>query len=352
MATFDQETWQQETTWEGSLPTAASFWSMLQAETLPQSFHDAVVRLGGSYNLLKACFAQHLAQSGMEPVEIAERIKEASGTRPRERTILGLLEVSLKKREWNGRFSNLVSGTFTEQAFERAFSDQFESLGLRLLSETEKTTFVDYRVQEPTSDFALALNLKNAGVQYRLSMGWVDLKPEDTLPIATYKIFGSEIADIPPLVYVYLVDWTLLPRLRAAYWSALSKLEQDIFRLLACTAKIPRALEAAFIDCTVKERLDVLLEVVGYDSATLSQLPFRAISAARCRRIFYERHGRSPYVFRQRMNTDPNVHVSVAQETMAFSQFLATYLASAQARAALLQGLRRTTTLEIPDPPV
>jgi hypothetical protein len=215
-----------------------------------------------------------------------------------------------------------VSGTFTEQAFERAFTHQFESLGLRLLSETEKTTWVDYRVQEQDGDFALAINLKNAGVQYRLSLEWVELEPADTLPIATYKIFGSEIADIPPLVYVYLVDWTLLPRLRAAYWSALSELERNIFRLLACTQGIPRALEAAFIDATVKERLDLLLDDVGYDVDTLSQLPFQAISAARCRRIFYERHGRSPYVFRQRMNTDPNVHVSVTDETMAFSRFL------------------------------
>ena len=39
--------------------------------------------------------------------------------------------------------------------------------------------------------------------------GNLPLPPEDTLPIATYKIFGSEVAPIPPLVYVYLVDWTL-----------------------------------------------------------------------------------------------------------------------------------------------
>jgi hypothetical protein len=326
---LDLDAWRGETTWKGDVPSLASFWAMVRSPALPESFRSTVVALARGSTLLKACLAQRLKEQGLVSAgAIAEALRAEIGTRPQPATVDALLAATLSRREWNLRFSNLVSGTFTEQAFERAYQHKIEAVGLRLLSETEQSTFVDYRLQDLEEGFALAINLKNAGVQYRESMRWVELDPGDTIPIATYKIFGSEIARIPPLIYVYLVDWTLLPRLRAAYWQSLSELEQQVFRLLACLAHIPRALEGAFIDSTVRDRADLLMGEVGYDPARLGNLPFRVVSAARCRAVFYQQHGRSPYVYRQRMNTDPNVHISVAQETMPFADFLAHHLVS------------------------
>lgn len=84
----------------------------------------------------------------------------------------------------------------------------------------------------------------------------------------------------------------------------------------------------------------------------LADLPFRAISGRRCQRILYRDHGRSPYVYVQRMNTDPNVHVSVSAETLHFADFIATWLSTRERRTELLAGLSRTEMVPIPDPPV
>jgi hypothetical protein len=115
---------------------------------------------------------------------------------------------------------------------------------------------------------------------------------------------------------------------------------------------MPRDLEDSFIEATVAERVRRLSKAVGYDLHSLTELPFRAISGARCKAIFYRYHGRSPYVFLQRMNTDPNVHISVNSETIHFKRFIETWLSSPNRRAELLSGLRHTSVMAIPDPPM
>jgi hypothetical protein len=81
-------------------------------------------------------------------------------------------------------------------------------------------------------------------------------------------------------------------------------------------------------------------------------LPFQAISGRRCQRIFYINHRRAPYVYVQRMNTDPNVHVSVSAETTHFARFIDLWLSDTSRRHKLLVGLAQTEPFAIPDPPV
>ncbi len=53
-----------------------------------------------------------------------------------------------------------------------------------------------------------------------------------------------------------------------------------------------------------------------------SEPPLRTISGARCKAIFHRNHYPTPYVFLQRMDTDPNVHVSVMSKTVQFADFI------------------------------
>lgn len=333
------------------MPSASAIWTLLTAEELPSQFRDTVTRGAGASDLLKAGWVQHLSATGLRADEIATRLSAATGTRHKDATIEGLLQFQPRPAAWKIRFANLVSGRFTELVFRTAYSARIAEAGLELIEEAALRSFLDFRVAEPSGAFALALNVKNAGTQMRLAKKFFGLEPEDTLPIATYKAFGSEQAAIPPLIYVFLVDWTLIERLRTAYWlDALAEGERQVFRLLASTRDMTRNVEDAFIAATVDERLDRLLSAVGYGS--LSNLPFHAISAGKCHRIFYDNHERSPYVYRQRMNTDPGVHVSVKNETIRFSDFIDRYLMTPETRDELLVGLARKTTLEVPDPPV
>ncbi len=259
----------------------------------------------------------------------------------------------MERRTWNNQFANLVSGRFTENLFYQTYAEAVESMGLCLTETTAEHDWLDYLITEPAEAFTLGINVKNAGVQFRAAADRVGLPPEDTLPIATYKIFGSTVREGHiPLIYVYLVDWKLIPRLRTAFWSALSDAERTVFQLMTSFRSVPRKLEDCFIECTISERLATLYTAVGYTENALAELPFRAISGRRCQRIFYRNHGRAPYVYVRRMNTDPNVHVSVSTETVHFAEFVARWLGSPQSRLDLLEGLGRTEPFPIPDPPI
>ena len=315
---IDQAAWQALTTWADAHPDALRFSELILSRDLPERF-------GREIALSKHPFVRQLRLRSRRPVPRAS---------------------------WNNRFANLVSGRFTEILFFRAYSASIAKLGLGLRSTVERRDWMDYLIEDEAT-FELAINVKNAGVQFRQAAQFVGLDFADTLPIATYKIFGSsEREDQIPLVYVYLVDWTLISRLRAAYWTALSDPERNLFRLITTFKGMPRQLEDAFIEATIADRVADLAGGAGYDLNALDQLPFRAISGARCKAIFYENRRRSPYVFRQRMQTDPNVHISVSRETIHFPDFIEQWLATAERRRMLMAGLRQTKTIAIPNPPV
>ncbi len=318
---LDQKQWQELTTWRETAPTLAGTWALLSSAELPTSFLEVVH--GSSHEFVRKL----------------RRSDTGATLDPR--------------KEWNNRFANLVSGRYSEILFAKAYSSLLEAQGLSLVPKHDQRDWHDYWIDGDEGNFQLAINIKNAGVQFRLARNFVGMDPDDTLPIATYKIFGSSGDETQlPLVYVYLVDWALLPKLRSAYWKLLNQAERRLFQLMARYKGMPRDLEDGFIEATVADRVQQLSAGVGYEVGALADLPFRAISGARCKSIFYKDHGRSPYVFLQRMNTDPNVHVSVKSETIHFNKFIEAWLSTRQQRGDLLDGLRRTTVMAVPDPPM
>ena len=324
---LDQKSWQALTTWaDAATPTYPRAWALLTDGEMPPAFRDLVASLKHPF---------------LRKLQLAASASEPSPA------------LTMEPRTWNNRFANLVSGRFTELLFHQTYAAAVAAKGLSLTETTGEHDWLDYLLVQPGEGFALGINVKNAGVQFDGAQSWVGLAPDDTLPIATYKIFGSTAKEGHiPLVYVYLVDWTLLPRLRAAYWDSLNDAERAVFQLMTSFKGLPRKLEDRLIECTVAERLPTLWSGVGYDEDSLPGLPFRAISGRRCQRIFYVNHGRAPYVYVRKMNTDPNVHISVTDETLQFGDFIEQWLGSPETRAKLLAGLSTTELLPIPDPPV
>jgi hypothetical protein len=329
---LDQKQWRALTTWDGEPPSYCATWALLTDPQLPEAFRNLVRTLKhGLLDKLQSQAGDTLFRLGDEPA----------------------MERRARNNPWNNQFANLVSGRFTEKVFHQAYAEDLEQLGLSLKETTTEHNWLDFLITDPAEDFSLGINIKNAGVLFDKAADFVELDPEDSLPIATYKIFGSTAKqDHTPLIYVYLVDWELLPRLRPRYWSVLNEAERTVFRLMTSFKKIPRKLEDCFIECTVADRIATLYTAVGYTDDTLEKLPFRAISGVRCQSIFYTNHKRSPYVYVKKMDTDPNVHVSVSNETLQFTDFMMQWLSTSRARADLLEGLGRTKPLPIPDPPI
>jgi hypothetical protein len=349
---YDQRRWRDETTLAGTLPSPGQVWLEFHDPSLSAAFVAVVDRCAQGNALLRAGLLQALEADGAPRSMLPGAYQAHVGKRIRPDTVNRLLAADVQRASWKIAFANLVSGRFTELVFLAAYGAKAREVGLRLVEETTDRSFLDYRVL-PLDDretFALSINVKNAGVQMASAERFFGLAADDSIPMATYKMFGGSSANIPPLIYVYLVDWTLLERLRKAYWEqGLSEHERRVFQLLANVQGIPRDVEDAFIGATVDARLPLLAAAVGYGS--LAGLPFRAVSAARCKQIFYENHQRSPYVFVRRMNTDPNVHISVRDETLQFD-VLANQLSTVAQRAHLLTALERTKAFQIPDPPL
>lgn len=215
---IDQPKWQALTTWPGDVPAPSysATWENLTDSRLPQTFVEAVQTIDHPFLgrlQREANAASHL---------VGEPVLERGKT-------------------WNNRFANLVSGRFTERLFYQTYESELVQVGLALEETTAKRGWLDYLITDPADGFSLGINVKNAGVQFRAATERVGLTPEDTFPIATYKIFGSTVKETHvPLVYVYLVDWNLLARLRLAYWSALNEREKAIFRMMTSFKRFPR----------------------------------------------------------------------------------------------------------------
>jgi hypothetical protein len=326
---LNQSEWEELTAWQAGPLSYGSAWKLLTDPQLPETF-------------------RHLVQTLKNPN--LRKLQQEADAIPH----LGHEPVMTQRKSWNNRFANLVSGRFTEKLFQQTYTHSIEELGLLLEETITEHNWLDFLITQPEEHFRLGINVKNAGVQFWSAAESLGLAPEDTLPIATYKIFGSTAKEGHiPLVYVYLVDWGLLSRLRPAFWSALTEAEQTVFRMMTSFQGIPFKIEDCFIECTVTDRLTNLYTAVGYaEGALVDELPFQAISGLRCQRIFYVNHERAPYVYVRRMNTDPNVHVSVSTETLNFKDFITIWLGSRQSRMSLLEGLGRTEPFPIPNPPM
>jgi hypothetical protein len=349
MHPLDQDSWQDLTSWNDEGPSAYEALSILERVT-EEPFKEALLAEASKREILRAGHAQRLEAEfpSASAAALRDQMKADLGYRPSEPMLYKLLEAEPVRGAWNNRFANLVSGRFTELLFERAYRPILEKVGLHLDDATKSRNFVDYVISGPT--FELSVNVKNAGVQYQMAADHVGLEPEDTIPMATYKAFGALKAATTPLLYVFLVDWQLLPRLRRSYWEALDGAEKDAFRLFASYKSFGRRLEDAFIEATVGSRLNELRKRIGYMRFPHNR--FRSVSAARCAALFYEQKQRSPYVYERRMNTDPNVHLSVKGETTPFRQVISERLSDRVARRDLLKGLRATKGIAIPDPPL
>lgn len=353
MTAFDESGWREHNEWSGPPPTPSEIWGHFNAPGVSAWLRGRLLMHLGRCEALQAGLVQYMHAEGVDAGALLERARATLGRRIRPSTLQRLLAAEVDKAAWKVAFSNLVSGRFTELVFQDAYTDRLATVGVRLDEEVAERSFLDFRLTaiDEAEDFALSINVKNAGRQMRLARQFFGLEPEDTLPMATYKAFGSAAAPIPPLLYAFLVDWTLLERLRETYWlKALTEDERTVFRLLTSFKGFSRDLEDDLITATVDQRFDELRRGVGFGTGV--EPPFHAVSAARCHAIFYEQHERSPYVYVKRMNTDPNVHISVAEETVPFGKLIDDHLSTPLQRAALLEGVRRTRPMLIPDPPL
>lgn len=316
---MDQAEWKANAAWTEAPPTLAGLWACITDASLPSAFRDEAARLADGHPLLRR----------------ARREAHAS-----RRALASLGDAK-------ARFLNLPSGTFTEILFDRTHREGLAAVGIDLQDNRAARSFIDYTLRsDAPAGFRLPINTKNAGVPFRAAERFTGLQSEDTIPVAAYKAFGSEAAE-PLLLYVFLIDWDLLARLRSAYWSALSDPERRVFRLLACARGMSRDLEDAFMDATVMVYFDELRAAVGYADVTPD---FRVVSAARVRSYLLLKRERTPGVFVQQLGTEPAVHISVSNETTPMATLIERHLATEVARAELLLGLRRTTTTEAPDP--
>lgn len=323
---MDWDQWRATATWDGGNITYGQAWNCLQDPTLPEAFRTAIAE-------------RSLTHAGLRKAR-----QQAGG--------LNVGGTPLVVEAPRNRFLNLVSGRFTELLFERAYTDRLSAVGVTVGDVVGERNWVDFdlRADDPPG-WHVPVNTKNAGMQFRKAQSFAGLDPEDCIPVAAYKAFAGGGGQDPHLLYVFLIDWGLIERLRDAFVDALSPAELLAFRLLACGKDLSMDAEDAFITATIQTRIDDLAVAVGYDLPGGFEPNFRAVSAAKVRNVLYADQQRTPGVYRrQPIRTEPAVHISITDETVPFGEVIDRWMSSPARRAELVAGLTATGSMPIPTP--
>lgn len=125
-----------------------------------------------------------------------KRLTEVIGAADPFREILGLAvpAVPEKLENWErttGILGQLLLGRIAEDVFERMFRHQMPNRELRLTDVREGRTDTDYRLLNGNDRPVYRLNIKFHGSRFRRAVELVDLEPEDSFALATYKILGA-----------------------------------------------------------------------------------------------------------------------------------------------------------------
>ena len=239
-------------------------------------------------------------------------------------------------------FRNQIVGRIAERVFRS-----------RHLSRLEPAFAIeDYHARGENRDYGvtsggleLPINVKTASTLFRTA-GKYGLEPEDCIPISSYKALNA-VDKVPDLVYVDLVDFTLRQRADAVMDALDGPLGilWDLFSWYL--GKGAKAAQDRFVDRVFDEH------GVALDALAPGVTSFRTISARRVLGILRDNPRRCPGLGvpaagTGTFNAEVNVHVSVANETVAWDDV--EEILVARGIASVLALIRATERREVPAP--
>jgi hypothetical protein len=87
-----------------------------------------------------------------------------------------------------GRFAGVVVGAVGEQDFEQRYQQLMPSQEFALADQTKDGSDTDFLTEDANGRPAFRINVKMYGTRFEKALTFVNLEPEDTFGIATYKV--------------------------------------------------------------------------------------------------------------------------------------------------------------------
>lgn len=254
-----------------------------------------------------------------------------------------------KERSQTGSAGNFIPKGFPGAITERRFLERLEDLQEQRPSievqddRHERHGLSDFTLVE--GDFELPINVKAATTPFEKAKEFVGIESDDCLPIPAYKAHGA-LEKLPDLIYTISPDWELLDILPELLEEVFTDKESIVWEVMAKHGGSGRQnAEDTFIYQTLDKHWSDI-------SSAIDDNPFHAISAKRAIRILKDKPKRTPGVGVKAWGTlamaETNVHISISEETVAWQE-VADRLEEVGVEG-VLQDLRRTTEVEIPDP--
>jgi hypothetical protein len=263
---------------------------------------------------------------------------------PRLPSLGSPLDTVERRARVNDAFQNLVVGTIAERVFRDRHLSELEDHGFAVLDLHESGENRDYALQR--DGLELPVNVKVASSLYRKAKEHVTLDPEDCIPVGSYKALGAARTH-PSLVYVFLVDFTMRQRVDA-FMDRVEGSLAILWELLSWYGgKRAKVAQDQYVDALFSRHGPELLALAPPVTS------FRVVSAQRVLAILREDPRRVPGLGIKKagqgvFNAELNVHVSVARETVPWTE-VAMVLRREGIRP-LLDRIRRRHRREVPAP--
>ena len=250
-------------------------------------------------------------------------------------------EPAPKRREG---FQNQVVGRLAEVVFREVHLAALEEEDFEIEDLHEKGENRDFVVHR--KGLELPINVKVACTRFEKARRIVALDPDDCIPVGAYKALGAS-EKAPDLLYVDLVDFALRERVDG-FMNELSGPLGVGWHLLSWygekgAGKAEDRHRDALFETHAKQLIALVPDVERY----------RVISALRVLAILREHPRRVPGLGiraagRGGISGEVNVHVSIQRETQDWTELSARLCR--EGIGPLLEEVRRTATLTLPDP--
>jgi hypothetical protein len=303
--------------------------TQLYADDPPQPFHllQGVARVKAGEDVSQVARAVHSTRKRLQSLaDAADPVNELFDC-----SLATASQVDLMKRP-QGMIGQLLLGELAERAFEKIYKETMGTNELILVDAREARNETDYRVLNGHQRPVFRINIKFYGTLFRKARELVDLDPEDSFALATYKIYqGLQKHERERLPYVFVIVG--VPGLTGAnVGAAIAEDLAHLVSLVHATRRLfgKRAIEERVVRYLIEaEQPEPFRTELARFRQQIEAAEWYALSARRADRLLRDKLFDRVFAVRVRgftrnyRNAELDMHFSLSQDLTPLRVFLA-----------------------------
>ena len=229
-------------------------------------------------------------------------------------------------------FSNLLVSRLAEDLFGEMVGYVLKKMGLELKDVRDEYSEADFVALDKFNKMALFVNVKIHSSLFRQSEQFVGLKPEDTFPLAVYKILMGhkyQLDTSTPFVFIVSICWNIVD---VVMHHVRPEDREPIVLVFSTRVPGKRKAEDILVD-NIVDRLKREGEWVSLKQTVLTQSTHVVISAKKALNLFLEKFNTrcpglaikqfaSKFGGSRGLPAEINMHLSISTEMIPLEMFL------------------------------